>query len=48
MVGKWVRVGVFALILMSGWTAWGRDLAAEFHEPPAAARPWVYWFFMDV
>jgi hypothetical protein len=23
------------------------DLAADFREPPASARPWVYWFFMD-
>ena len=22
-------------------------LAAEFGEPPAAARPWVYWFWLN-
>ncbi|MEI7730523.1 MAG: glycosyl hydrolase [Verrucomicrobiota bacterium] len=23
------------------------ELAKDFAQPPAAARPWVYWFFMD-
>ena len=23
------------------------DLAAQFSSPPASARPWVYWFWMD-
>jgi hypothetical protein len=23
------------------------ELAAQFARPPAAARPWVYWFWMD-
>ena len=23
------------------------DLAVKFQEPPASARPWVYWFIMD-
>jgi len=36
--------------LIYGWltalslTAWGTDLERGFVRPPAAARPWVYWF----
>jgi hypothetical protein len=46
MLQNWFRVGV--LILLTASTGgWGRELAEEFREPPAAARPWVYWFFMD-
>ena len=45
--GSGSRVGVFTLVLLGGWTGWGRELAQDFREPAAAARPWVYWFFMD-
>jgi hypothetical protein len=47
MRSSWWRVSVFVLVLMGSWRGWGRDLAQEFRDPPAAARPWVYWFFMD-
>ena len=47
MVRKWFGVGVFTLVLLGGLTASGRELAQDFREPPAAARPWVYWFFLD-
>ena len=47
MLLKWSRVGVFVFVLIGSLRGWGRDLAEEFREPPASARPWVYWFFMD-
>ena len=47
MVRKWLRVSVFTLVLLGGLTGWGRELAEDFRKPPEAARPWVYWFFMD-
>lgn len=27
--------------------ALAEDLETQFHDPPASARPWVYWYFMD-
>ncbi len=38
---------VLALLMLCSPAAWARDPAADFREPPASARPWVYWFFMD-
>jgi len=25
----------------------GQELEQQFLSPPASARPWVYWYFMD-
>lgn len=41
------RTGVLLLAMVACSQVWARDLAADFREPPASARPWVYWFFMD-
>ena len=38
---------ILFLLLTSSTTGWARGLADDFREPPASARPWVYWFFMD-
>ncbi|HQI27055.1 MAG TPA: glycosyl hydrolase, partial [Sedimentisphaerales bacterium] len=35
------------LTMFASSHVWARDLAVDFREPPASARPWVYWFFMD-
>ena len=34
-------------VVLSLWTAplMASDLSAQFANPPAAARPWVYWFW---
>ena len=32
---------------LSGWTSNAADLAADFTRPPDAARPWVYWFWLN-
>ncbi len=46
-----VRLGQVATILWFGLnsltTAAGADLKDSFRTPPEAARPWVYWYFMD-
>ena len=47
MLSKWLRMSVFVFVLLGSWRAWAGDLAEDFRTPPAAARPWVYWFFMD-
>lgn len=44
---SWVWVCVCVLVSSGSLRGWGRDLAQEFRTPPAAARPWVYWFFLD-
>jgi hypothetical protein len=36
-----------ALWGVGAWPACGDDLAANFANPPASARPWVYWFPLD-
>ncbi len=33
-----------ALLGAGGWPVSGDDLAGNFVNPPASARPWVYWF----
>jgi len=45
--GKLFQGGVLLLLLLGYSRCWARDLAVDFREPPASARPWVYWFFMD-
>jgi hypothetical protein len=35
------------LVLVAADSAWAGSLAEEFVHPPAAARPGVYWYFMD-
>ena len=35
------------LLFLSTTTVYAGDLAADFATPPEAARPWVYWYFMD-
>lgn len=35
------------LVLMGSVEGWAGGLADDFRDPPASARPWVYWFFMD-
>jgi hypothetical protein len=45
----------FVALVMTSAGVWGAelsqpatdDLARDFKNPPDAARPWVYWFFMD-
>jgi hypothetical protein len=32
---------------MGSVEGWAGGLADDFRDPPASARPWVYWFFMD-
>ncbi|HOV78349.1 MAG TPA: glycosyl hydrolase, partial [Sedimentisphaerales bacterium] len=44
---KLFQGGVLLLLLLGYSRCWARDLAVDFREPPASARPWVYWFFMD-
>lgn len=41
-----VRIALLA-ILLGLPTAPAQDLRAEFLQPPAAARPWVYWFWLN-
>ncbi|HEX2851720.1 MAG TPA: glycosyl hydrolase [Opitutaceae bacterium] len=36
-------MAIFAL----GATARASDLAADFQQPPASARPWVFWYWMQ-
>lgn len=31
----------------TGWLAADVELGAGFSDPPASARPWVYWFWLD-
>jgi hypothetical protein len=43
-----IRISCFLLLLaVASAPSWARDLSQDFREPPASARPWVYWFFMD-
>ena len=36
-----------ALVLGTAFVAQAEDLEKQFTRPPASARPWVYWYFMD-
>jgi len=38
---------LLSLALGAGQAATVDELAASFQSPPAAARPWVYWFWMN-
>ena len=38
---------VASCVLLAAAWARGGDLAEEFGSPPAAARPWVYWFWLN-
>jgi len=40
-------LGFLAMFLMAGSPSAADDLAAQFVQPPAAARPWVFWFWMN-
>ena len=43
-----LRQGCFlVLLLMIGSQGWAHSLAEDFRNPPASARLWAYWFFMD-
>lgn len=44
--GRFYRC-ILLLLLAASTRGWTRDLADDFRDPPASARPWVYWFFMD-
>ena len=35
------------LCLLGQARLFAADLEGDFHRPPPAARPWVYWYFMD-
>ena len=35
------------LVVLCGGGVWAGDVHRDFQSPPAAARPWVYWFVMD-
>ena len=42
------RLAAVVLGLLAGAaTVRAADLAADFHQPPEAARPWVYWYWMN-
>lgn len=41
------RLLLSALLLMSAGMVHGSDLESRFAHPPAEARPWVYWFWMN-
>ncbi|MCL5282536.1 MAG: hypothetical protein M1376_21825 [Planctomycetes bacterium] len=42
---RWTVIVVTLLLASSA--ARSGSLAEDFRNPPPAARPWVYWFFMD-
>ena len=46
-MGVWRAILVTCCVLLAA--AWARagDLAREFASPPEAARPWVYWFWLN-
>src|SRR5205823_13272201 len=42
----------FLLAMVLGLLAWrgqsrAGDLEADFHHPPEAAKPWVFWYWMN-
>jgi hypothetical protein len=42
----WLMLGAF-LVAIQCQAAASRSLEQDFTNPPAAARPWVYWMWMD-
>ena len=46
---RWFSIVGAALTLLSGFSSvpLRADLADEFASPPDAARPWVYWFWLN-
>jgi len=42
-----LHLPILCLLLMGSVRGWAGSLADDFRDPPASARPWVYWFFMD-
>lgn len=46
MVRRMVMIALWLVALAAGARAMD-DLERSFVEPPEAARPWVYWYFMD-
>lgn len=42
-----LAVMLLACALAPRGAALAADLARDFRNPPASARPWVYWFWMD-
>ncbi len=45
--GTWLKRAALTLLLAISLPGWSGELADDFRRPPASARPWVYWFFMD-
>ena len=42
------KIAMLMVTILSGVSAWAGDpLASGFVNPPAAARPWVFWYWMD-
>jgi hypothetical protein len=44
---KWLRACILLLLLLGSARGGTRSLLDDFRDPPASARPRVYWFFMD-
>lgn len=42
-----IRFTILSLALWALTASAATDLADDFRRPPPAAKPWVYWFFMD-
>ncbi len=42
-----VRVIIVAFLMCVGMFAAALDLEQDFRTPPASARPWVYWFWLN-
>jgi hypothetical protein len=42
-----LALGLFGLLCAVGAMASGEDLDKGFANPPEAARPWVYWFWLN-
>jgi hypothetical protein len=41
------RLVLWLIPLLGAFMCAGQELYARFEDPPAGARPWVYWYFMD-
>ena len=46
MRSTWLLV-VLSLVLSAGLALAQADMEKSFREPPDAARPWVYWFWLN-